>query len=144
MEKREQFTFFYPLRVRWNECDAQGIVFNVNYILYFDLGIWEYNRALGYDLLDPPEFVTAHIEADYRGAAKFDDELEIGVRCRKLGRKSCVMAFAVFRGDELLTEGEAAYVAVKRGTTETTPLEPDYIERVMKFEKTPPANADSA
>ena len=31
----EQFT--HSLRVRWNECDPQGIVFNGNYLVYFDV-----------------------------------------------------------------------------------------------------------
>lgn len=132
------FAFLHPLRVRWNECDMQGIVFNVNYPLYFDIGIWEYTRALGYAKNDAPEFVTARLECDFRGSARFDDEIEIGVRCARLGTKSCVMAFAAYRGEELLAEGLNTYVAVKRGATETTALEPDYVERVLAFEKTPP------
>ena len=135
---RYPFTFLHPLRVRWNECDMQGIVFNANYPLYFDIGIWEYTRALGYKFGDAPEFVTARIECDFRGSAKFDDELEIGVRTARFGAKSTQIAFAAFRGDDLLAEGLNTYVSVKRGTTETMALEPDYIERVTAFEKTPP------
>lgn len=116
----------------------QGIVFNVNYPLYFDIGIWEYTRALGFSKGDAPEFVTARLECDFRGSAKFDDELQIGVRCARLGRKSCAMAFAAFRGETVLAEGLNTYVAVQRGTTEAISLEPDYIERVLAFEKTPP------
>jgi len=136
---RSPFTFFHPLRVRWNECDMQGIVFNVNYPLYFDIGIWEYTRALGFEKDAAPEFVTARIECDFRGSARFDDELQIGVRCAALGRKSCQMAFAAFRGDTLLAEGVNTYVAVARGTTQTQALEPAWIERVLDLEKTPPA-----
>ncbi len=137
----QNFTFFHPLRVRWNECDAHGIVFNVNYPLYFDIGIWEYTRRLGYAKDAAPEFVTARLECDFRGSAQFDDELEIGARCARIGRKSCAFAFAAFRGEELLAEGLNIYVAVKRGTTETMALETEYIERVTAFEKTPPERA---
>ncbi len=141
MTSRGEFTFLHPLRVRWNECDLQGIVFNVNYPLYFDIGIWEYTRALGYAKGDAPEFVTARLECDFRSAAHFDDELQIGVRCARFGTKSCAMAFAAFRGETLLAEGLTTYVAVQRGTTDTMPLEPSYIERVLAFEKTPPEQA---
>ena len=133
------FTFFHPLRVRWAECDAQGIVFNVNYFNYFDIGIWEYTRALGYRRDNAPEFVTVKAQADYRGSARFDDEIAVAVRCARLGTKSAVMAFAIFRDDELLTEGEMTYVAVARGTTQTCPLEEDYVARILAFEETPPA-----
>ena len=138
MTSRSDFAFFHPLRVRWNECDMQGIVFNVNYPLYFDIGIWEYTRALGYRLGDAPEFVTARLECDYRGSARFDDELEIGVRTARLGVKSCAVAFAAFRGETLLAEGLNTYVGVERGTTKTAPLEEEYVRRVLAFEKTPP------
>ena len=30
---REQFWFFYPLRVRYSEVDWQGVVFNANYLM---------------------------------------------------------------------------------------------------------------
>ncbi len=139
MTGREIFTFFHPLRVRWNECDMQGIVFNANYPLYFDIGIWEYTRALGFAKNDAPEFVTARLECDFRGSAKFDDELAIGVRCVRFGTKSCVMGFAAFRGDEVLAEGLNTYVAVQRGSTATRALEPGWVERVLwGKDKSPP------
>ena len=75
MSARADFAFLHPLRVRWNECDAQGIVFNANYFVYYDIAIWEWTRALGYPrYTDAPEFVTAHAECDYLGSALFDDE----------------------------------------------------------------------
>ena len=43
---REDFALLYANRVRWGECDPQGIVFNVNYFLYFDIGMTEWLRAL--------------------------------------------------------------------------------------------------
>jgi len=45
---REDFAFFYPLRVRWSEVDLQGIVFNPHYLAYADLAISEYMRAVGF------------------------------------------------------------------------------------------------
>lgn len=138
MTSYDDFTFFHPLRVRWNECDAQGIVFNANYPLYFDIGVWEYTRALRFGREDAPEFVTARLECDFRSSAHFDEELDVGVRCARLGTKSCVHAFGIFRDGVLLVEGRNTYVAVKRGATETIALEPDYVTRVLRFEKIPP------
>jgi len=34
---REDFSFVHTLRVRWSEVDMQGIVFNGNYLNYFDV-----------------------------------------------------------------------------------------------------------
>ena len=45
---RVSFKFFYTLRVRYAEVDAQGIVFNAHYLTYFDCAITEYYRAIKY------------------------------------------------------------------------------------------------
>lgn len=140
MEKSD-FTFFHPLRVRWSEVDAQGIVFNVNYPLYFDIGIWEYTRQLGYSRADAPEFVTARLECDFRASARFDEEIEIGVRTVRFGVKSTTLAFGAWRGETLLAEGRNTYVAVDRGTTQSTLLDEEYKRRIFGFERTPPARA---
>jgi len=140
MTERSDFAFFHPLRVRWAECDGQGIVFNVNYFLYYDIAIWEWTRALGYPTWDTaPEFLTAHAEADFKGSAFFDDNLDIGIRASRFGTKSMDVTGAVFRGDELLNVGKITYIYVKKGTRETAPVPRDFIERVASFEKLPPS-----
>ncbi|MEQ1931183.1 MAG: thioesterase family protein [Parvularculaceae bacterium] len=139
MSARADFAFLHPLRVRWNECDAQGIVFNANYFVYYDIAIWEWTRALGYPrYTDAPEFVTAHAECDYLGSAMFDDEIDIGMRAARLGGKSMDIAAAVFRGETLLNAGKLTYVHVRQGTKETAQLPEEFIARVRSFEKTAP------
>ena len=139
MSARADFAFLHPLRVRWNECDAQGIVFNANYFVYYDIAIWEWTRALGYPrYTDAPEFVTAHAECDYLGSALFDDEIDIGMRAARLGGKSMDIAAAVFRGETLLNAGKLTYVHVRQGTKETAALPEEFISRVRSFEKTAP------
>ena len=39
--------FVHELRVRYGECDPQGIVFNANYLAYFDHTVTELWRATG-------------------------------------------------------------------------------------------------
>ena len=36
-----------PLRVRWAEVDKQAVVFNAHYLLYCDVCVTEYWRAIG-------------------------------------------------------------------------------------------------
>lgn len=141
--ERDSFTFFHPLRVRWSECDAQGIVFNVNYFLYFDVAMTEYMRELGFSFSGPEalEFYTVSARADYRGSAVFDDEIEVGVRCARIGTKSMAAAFIIMRGGEILTEGALTYVHAERGAKDTTPLPDHFIDRVTAFERTAPVRA---
>lgn len=138
MTARDDFAFFHPLRVRWNECDMQGIVFNANYFLYYDIAVFEWTRALGYALKDAPEFLTVRAEAEFAGSAFFDDELEIGCRASRLGTKSLIIDAAIFRGDAMLNEGRLSYVYVMKGTRQTAPLDPLFVERVLAFERRAP------
>lgn len=140
MTAPSDFAFLHPLRVRWNECDAQGIVFNINYFLYYDVAVWEWTRALGFaSWHEAPEFLTVHASCDFKGSAVFDDALLIGIRALRFGVKSMDVAGAVFRGEELLNVGKLSYVYVKKGTRETAPMPEDYIARVDAFERVKPA-----
>ncbi len=91
---REQFTFCHTLRVRWAEVDKQGIVFNGNYFLYFDVAITEYYRAIGIDYPDGivkafgTDLYTVKATAEYHGSAEYDDILDIHGRIARLGRSS--------------------------------------------------------
>ena len=138
---RTKFTLLHPLRVRWAECDAQGIVFNVNYFLYFDVAMTEWLRALGLTGDKTADFFTVHAEADYKASAKFDDELFIGARCARLGKTSMTLETAIFRGEELLTTGKLIYVHAEPKSQGKSPLPEDFIARVMAFEKTAPERA---
>ena len=44
---RDGREFRHTIRVRYNECDPQGHVFNANYLAYFDLAMTELWRELG-------------------------------------------------------------------------------------------------
>jgi acyl-CoA thioester hydrolase len=115
MNTRSSFKFFHSLRVRWAEVDLQRVVFNGNYLLYFDVAFTEFWRATG--LPDPlaqqkdgTELFVRKAEIEYHGSATFDDVIDIGVRCDKLGRSSMTIQLAIFRGEELLIEGALVYV----------------------------------
>ena len=138
MIKRDDFTFFHPLRVRWAECDAQGIVFNVNYFLYFDVGITEYFRAMGFQGENMLEFYTVHAEADYKGSAVFDDMIDVGVRCARIGNTSMTYEMGIFRDGDVLTEGQLAYVHAEKGTKNASPVPQGFIDRILAFEKIAP------
>ncbi len=115
MTHRDAFKFFHRLRVRWAEVDLQRVVFNGNYLLYFDVAFTEFWRTTGLPSViaqneDGRELFARKATIEYHGSAAFDDELDIGVRCAKLGRTSMTIAIAIFRGDEHLIDGELVYV----------------------------------
>ena len=77
--------FQHCLRVRYGECDPQGIVFNANYLLYVDVaftelwreavGPWQQMTESGFDA------VVAESRLRFRAPARFDDEIAVGLAC---------------------------------------------------------------
>jgi acyl-CoA thioester hydrolase len=110
--------FACRLRVRYNECDPQGIVFNANYFTYFDIALTEFFRAAmgGYTKLfdHDCDLVVREASARFNASAGFDDELELRVAPVHLGRSSMVTEIDVLRGDEALVRGRMVHVFVER------------------------------
>ncbi len=119
--------FSHTLRVRYSECDAQGIVFNANWFLFVDVTMTEFWRHTldGYMGLPKQygvEVVMAQNGANFRQPAYFDDMLEITPTVAHLGNSSMKMEFTVKRGEDLLWEAFAVYVFVDHETMRPTPI----------------------
>lgn len=121
---RSDFTFFHSLRVRWAEVDMQAIVFNGHYLTYFDVAFTEYWRATGLpnavaQAAEGKEMFARKATIEYMAPARFDDVLDIGVRCAGIGRSSIRFAVEIYLGEQHLISGELSYVyadtAVRKG-----------------------------
>jgi acyl-CoA thioester hydrolase len=139
---RKDFRFAHPLRVRWVEVDKQDIVFNGHYLMYFDVGITEYWRAAG--IRYPEELVAAggdlfvvKATVEYHDSARFDDELDVAIRVRKIGRTSLTFAAEIHRGAEHLISGEIVYVNAHPHERRPVPV-PDGLRATLeRFEGRP-------
>lgn len=132
--KRSDFQFFFPVRVRYSEIDAQGIVFYAHYLTYFDTAIYEYIRWSGFDNKKMVEesqldFHVVKSTIEYLGPSHFDDDLEIGVAPGHIGNSSVIWQVGLFRKDEpdCLTQGEIVWVCAKLGTHRSHPLPESFL-----------------
>jgi acyl-CoA thioester hydrolase len=113
-------------------------------MMYFDVAFTEYMRAIG--LTYPTAFEAEGTDTfmvsttvNFRASARYDDEIDIGVRTAYFGTTSFRMAFSVRRGGDVLVEGVAAYVNGDRKTHAPRPLPVRLVEMVEHFETLPPA-----
>jgi YbgC/YbaW family acyl-CoA thioester hydrolase len=126
--KRTDFRFFDRLRVRWVEVDLQKIVFNGHYLMYFDTAIAAYWRAMAMpyhatmEQLDGDLYVRK-ATVEYMGSARYDDLIDVGLRCDRIGNSSVTFVGCVFRGETALVSGELVYVFAdpKTQTSRTVP-----------------------
>jgi acyl-CoA thioester hydrolase len=114
--KSEGALFTHELRVRYSECDAQGIVFNANFLTYVDVVLTEiWRESMGsYDLLLETGVDTVVAEANMRflAPARFDDVLRIEGGFDGLGTTSTTLKLKFRRDDTLLVEADIRYVFV--------------------------------
>ena len=123
--------FTHNLRVRYSECDAQGVVFNANWFLFVDVAMMEFWRRLvgGYRALQSDfglEVVMAKNGAAFRAPAHFDDEVGVRREIDRVGNSSLKMRFTIKHDGDLLWEAFAIYVFVDAETMRPTPI-PDEI-----------------
>lgn len=122
--------FAHEFRVRYGECDPQGIVFNANYVAYFDHAITElWREAFGsYAVMEERgiDMVVAELNVEFRGSARFDDLVTLSTAIERLGNTAMTTRLRLYRADELLVEGRIRHVVVDRESWKKTEI-PDWL-----------------
>jgi acyl-CoA thioester hydrolase len=108
--------FVHRLRVRYSECDQQGVVFNGHYLFFYDvaftelwreaIGPWNDTVATGTDV------VVAEVRLRYHEGARFDDELHIELPVARLGETSLTIEPTFRVGDRTIVTGEVRHVFI--------------------------------
>jgi acyl-CoA thioester hydrolase len=109
--------FEHPLRVRYMEVDAQGVVFNGWYLTYFDEAMSAFlgSRGLPYaTLLDAGfDVQLVHCEMDWKAGLRWQDEVVVAVSTARLGRTSFALDFETRRdGGQVTCSARTVYVVV--------------------------------
>ncbi len=96
--------FVWPVRVYYEDTDAQGVVYYANYFRFTERARTEWLRALGVNqermlAEERRMFVVASTTADFISPARFNDELAVTAGLAKLTRASFDIEQAVYRGD---------------------------------------------
>ena len=133
--KRQDFRHLERLRVRWAEVDLQKIVFNGHYLMYADTAVAGYWRALAMPYHQTMELLQGDLYVrkatlEYVGSARYDEQLEVGIRCARIGKTSLVFETAVYRGDAVLVHGELVYVFADPKSMTSQPV-PDLLRTVF-------------
>jgi acyl-CoA thioester hydrolase len=112
--------FRYRLRVRYGECDPQGVVFNANYLAFFDVVITEFWReAIGdYNAMIEAgaDMVVAESRIRFLSSAAFDDQLDFELRVTRLGNTALGTEIVARVGDRIVVEGEMRHVFIEPAT----------------------------
>jgi len=120
--------FEFPLRVRYMEVDAQGVVFNGWYLTYFDEAMGEFLRATGSGY---PELIASgydtqlvHAEVDWKAGLRWGEEFTVAVSAASVGKTSFTLDFETRRAGEVTCSARIVYVVVATDGSGKRPVPP--------------------
>jgi len=144
---KENFKFKHTMRVRWKECDVQGIAYYGSYIDFMDVAQAEYFRDLGILTHQPDnreifDLAAVKVTLEYKSPAKIDELIDVFFKVEKIGNSSLDKKSEIYRSgtDELLCIGQSISVNFDSdlGTSRRVPDEIRDI--IKKFESTRQVN----
>jgi len=124
--------FEWPVRIYWEDTDAGGIVYYANYLKFMERARTEWLRAAGIEQLPLKEqhglmFVVVDLEAHYRKPARYGDELRVTCEIAERTRASLTFQQQIFRGDELLIEGQVRVACLDANNLKPKALPKDFM-----------------
>ena len=137
-----RFRFSHRLRVRWSECDPQGIAFNGAFLSWLEMAHAEYFRNIGislYTLAESNVFDTimAKVGLEFHAPVRLDDEIDLHMRMVRLGGSSFTMECEIHRAGEPtpLARIEVVYVSYDTSHQRSRPIPDDIRRLVAQFEE---------
>lgn len=134
-------TFYWPVRVYYEDTDASGVVYHAVYLKYFERARTEWLRAMGFSQqglrgkLDVV-FTVANLEVDYLQPARLDEDLEVTVVVAEMRRASLHFRQALARKghrDTPLARARVRVACVDVGSFRPCPLPAEFVEYVEKL-----------
>lgn len=112
--------FRHTLRVRYQECDPQGVVYFARYPEYADIALTEmFREALGsYDAMvqGGTDLVVAEMTVRYRAPARFDELVDVDIAVQRLGDTSLLCEVTIARDGMTLAEADFRHVFIDVAT----------------------------
>ncbi len=105
-------------KIRYSDCDPQGIVFNANFARYWDDAVTDWFEELGFGGTElggiDVDVVTARLEIDFKAAAKLGDTLVTETAVERIGDTSMTVLVTTSRqsDSQIVAAGKAIYVFV--------------------------------
>ena len=120
----EGFRFATDVTVRFSETDAQGVVHNAAYLVWFEIARIDYLGRFrgGYPELREQGFEATTVESyvRYRAPVRFADRLRIHARCVDVRGARFRFEYEIERAGETVADGWTAHAVVGAETLRPT------------------------
>jgi acyl-CoA thioester hydrolase len=132
------FHFFHPIEVRYADIDAQRHVNSARYFSYMEQARAAYIQELGLwggDDFDQIGMILLEQSCRYHRAARYGDEIRVGVKTARIGNKSMEIEYSIqdTLGGEYAT-GHTVVVAYDYLQEKSMPVPENWRHAIMEFE----------
>jgi acyl-CoA thioester hydrolase len=123
-------TFFWPVRVYYEDTDFGGVVYHANYLRFLERGRTEWLRHLGFEQDRLREhygvqFVVVGMQLAFHRPARFNHELTVSVEVTDIKRASMMFDQAIYDAsdeDALVCSAQVRAACVDSVTMKPKPL----------------------
>ena len=108
-----------PVKVRYGETDAQGVVYHGEYVVWFEVGRTDYCEKAGYPYprMEAEGFLITVIDLRirYRKSTRYGDVVTVRTRMNGLRSRGCSFVYEILLPDgSLAVEGETNHLFLDR------------------------------
>ena len=122
----DEFRFHHGVRVRFKDLDVGGHAHHSHALVYFEearAAFWQ--EVAGRKGLDGVDYILAEASVRYHARVFWPQELRVGVRVSRLGKRHFVLAYEVSGGeDEVLLSGSTTQVMYDYELDRTVAIDP--------------------
>lgn len=134
-----EFRYYQPIQIRYNDIDAQGHVNNAKYVTYIEYARFRYITELG--LWDGKSFmdlglIVADCHVSYLAPIKLNQCIRVGTRVSKIGNKSLVFSSQIEEEGtaKIMATAEIIMVSYDYNTETTIAVPGDWRKKISHYE----------
>jgi len=131
-------TQVFELRVYFEDTDAGGVVYNANYVKFYERARTEYLRSLGFEQDDLLKqnivFVVRHLTVDFVQAARFNEVLSVESDIDQIKKVSLVFKQRIYsnrnNNKELINKADVKIACVSADSFKPTAIPSDIYRKL--------------
>ena len=129
-------TFNFPIKVYYEDTDAEGVVYYANYLKFIERARTEMINACDTSLKilhkdHDSRFIVKICNLDFIKSAHLEDVLEVKTSLKKLSNASFVLDQNIFHNEHLILKAEVVIVCINRDYMPSKI--PDFLKKKMQL-----------
>ncbi len=138
-ENIADYTFSFPISIRFSDIDAYGNVSNTIYLTFFEIARLNYWKAIANWDYTRAGVILGRSEVNYLKPLTIEDSVCCYVRTSRIGSSSFDMQYLLTRktddGEEICTTGKSVCISYDYESNKSVPIPRKERDSMIQFDK---------